>query len=139
MPNWEEYYGTYDPDELDEKFHEDCKRASQMEDEAYSQKVEIEQDGIYFYKNRKNDFFWIKDGKEYVQTQDTFKILEDCTNKEILDSLMSQYKKPYPSGDRAFATSSLIENTSYFDSEEYKRAADEYGKIPVIPDEDIPF
>ena len=35
MPNWEEYYGTYDPDELNERFHEDCVDASRAEDEAY--------------------------------------------------------------------------------------------------------
>lgn len=27
MPNWEEYYGTYDPDELNERFHEDCGKS----------------------------------------------------------------------------------------------------------------
>lgn len=35
MPNWEEYYGTYDPDELDRRFHEDCINASRAEDEEY--------------------------------------------------------------------------------------------------------
>ena len=35
MPNWEEYYGTYDPDELDKRFHEDCVNASRAEDEEY--------------------------------------------------------------------------------------------------------
>ena len=35
MPNWEEYYGTYDPDELDRRFHEDCISASRAEDEEY--------------------------------------------------------------------------------------------------------
>lgn len=37
MPNWEEYYGTYDPDELDRRFHEDCINASRAEDEEYEQ------------------------------------------------------------------------------------------------------
>ena len=37
MPNWEEYYGTYDPDELNERFHEDCINASRAEDEEYEQ------------------------------------------------------------------------------------------------------
>ena len=35
MPNWEEYYGTYDPDEVDRRFHEDCIHASRAEDEEY--------------------------------------------------------------------------------------------------------
>lgn len=35
MPNWEEYYGTYDPDELDRRFHEDCINASRAEDKEY--------------------------------------------------------------------------------------------------------
>lgn len=37
MPNWEEYYGTYDPDELDRRFHEDCINVSRAEDEEYEQ------------------------------------------------------------------------------------------------------
>ena len=37
MPNWEEYYGTYDPDELDRRFHEDCINASRAEDKEYEQ------------------------------------------------------------------------------------------------------
>lgn len=35
MPNWEEYYGTYDPDELNERFYEDCVNAARAEDEEY--------------------------------------------------------------------------------------------------------
>ena len=35
MPNWEEYYGTYDPDELDRRFHEDCINALRAEDDEY--------------------------------------------------------------------------------------------------------
>lgn len=35
MPNWEGYYGTYDPDELNERFHKDCVDASRAEEEAY--------------------------------------------------------------------------------------------------------
>ena len=35
MHNWEEYYGTYDPNELNERFHEDCVNAAHAEDEEY--------------------------------------------------------------------------------------------------------
>lgn len=35
MHNWEEYYGTYDPNELNERFHEDCVNAARAEDEEY--------------------------------------------------------------------------------------------------------
>lgn len=35
MHNCEEYYGTYDPNELNERFHEDCVNAARAEDEEY--------------------------------------------------------------------------------------------------------
>ena len=56
MPNWEEYYGTYDPDELDRRFHEDCINASRAEDEEYErlQRSFLESNGDPAKLNKSN-------------------------------------------------------------------------------------
>lgn len=71
MPNWEEYYGTYDPDELNERFHEDCVNASRAEDEEYErlQRLLANSDSTELHKND-NDINSSEKSNEQILEED---------------------------------------------------------------------